>query len=107
MIVVFSFFSSVLLPNYSDNRAAAFFDIAFIAVGTYIFMNIFTAIMYSQFRGYLLVRVTTKDFLFAHSPAYIKNGLLPVFLQSSVQKRIFRRRVAVRAAFEVLKSRDV
>ncbi|VDK37238.1 unnamed protein product [Taenia asiatica] len=69
----------VILSNYSENRAAAFFDIVFLAVGTYIFMNIFTAIMYNQFRGYLL---------------------------SSVQKRIFRRRVAVRAAFEVLKSRD-
>ncbi|VDM16347.1 unnamed protein product [Hydatigera taeniaeformis] len=69
----------VILPNYSENRAAAFFDIGFLAVGTYIFMNIFTAIMYNQFRGYLL---------------------------SSVHKRIFRRRVAIRAAFEVLKSRD-
>ncbi|EUB61531.1 Enoyl-CoA hydratase [Echinococcus granulosus] len=69
----------VILPNYSENRAAAFFDIAFLAVGTYIFMNIFTAIMYNQFRGYLF---------------------------SSVHKRIFRRRVAVRAAFEVLKSQD-
>ncbi|CDS39492.1 two pore calcium channel protein 2 [Echinococcus multilocularis] len=69
----------IILPNYSENRAAAFFDIAFLAVGTYIFMNIFTAIMYNQFRGYLF---------------------------SSVHKRIFRRRVAVRAAFEVLKSQD-
>lgn len=48
--------ASVILPNYSENRAAAFFDIGFLAVGTYIFMNIFTAIMYNQFRGYLLVR---------------------------------------------------
>uniref|UniRef100_A0A5K3FG89 Ion_trans domain-containing protein n=2 Tax=Mesocestoides corti TaxID=53468 RepID=A0A5K3FG89_MESCO len=70
----------VILSNYNENRAASFFDIIFLAVGTYIFMNIFTAIMYNQFRGYL---------------------------HSSVEKRIFRRRVAVRAAFEVLKSRDL
>ncbi|KAM7541804.1 hypothetical protein Aperf_G00000005868 [Anoplocephala perfoliata] len=71
--------SIVILPNYNENRATALFDIIFLAVSTYIFMNIFTAIMYNQFRGYLV---------------------------SSFQKRLFRRRVAVRAAFEILKSRD-
>ncbi len=49
------FYFLVILPNYISNRATAFFDITFIAVGAYIFMNIFTAIMYNQFRGYLFV----------------------------------------------------
>ncbi|BHF70206.1 Two pore calcium channel protein 2 [Sparganum proliferum] len=67
----------VMLQNYAKNRLSAIFLILFVAIGTFVFMKIFTAIMYNQFRGYL---------------------------SSSVQKRLFRRRVAVRAAFEVLKT---
>ncbi|VDO06043.1 unnamed protein product [Rodentolepis nana] len=69
----------LLLPNYNENRGAALFDVVFIAVGTYFFMYIFTAIMFNQFRGYL---------------------------SSSIQKRMFRRRLAVFAAFQLLKSQD-
>ncbi|KAM3177895.1 hypothetical protein ACTXT7_003625 [Hymenolepis weldensis] len=69
----------LIIPNYNENRAAALFDVIFIAVGTYFFMYIFTAIMFNQFRGYL---------------------------SSSIQKRMFRRRLAVFAAFQLLKSRD-
>ncbi|VUZ47993.1 unnamed protein product [Hymenolepis diminuta] len=69
----------LIIPNYNENRAAGLFDVIFIAVGTYFFMYIFTAIMFNQFRGYL---------------------------SSSIQKRMFRRRLAVFAAFQLLKSQD-
>ncbi|KAF6767696.1 hypothetical protein AHF37_07796 [Paragonimus kellicotti] len=66
----------VILQEYIENRAVAIFSMVFLGVGLYVFMNILTAIVYSEFRGYLA---------------------------SSVQSRLTRRRVATRAAFEVLR----
>ncbi|KER28182.1 hypothetical protein T265_04939 [Opisthorchis viverrini] len=65
----------VLVDMYNENRAAAIFSIVFLGLGLYVLMNILTAIIYSEFRGYML---------------------------SSVQARLTRRRLATRAAFEVL-----
>nr|CAH8876272.1 unnamed protein product [Trichobilharzia regenti] len=67
----------VLIPSYNINRGTAIFSVVFLSVGLYVFLNILTAAVYSEFSGYLL---------------------------SSVQTRLMRRRVATRAAFEVLKS---
>ncbi|KAF5401866.1 Two pore calcium channel protein 2 [Paragonimus heterotremus] len=69
----------VILQEYIENRAVAIFSMVFLGVGLYVFMNILTAIVYSEFRGYLA---------------------------SSVQSRLTRRRVATRAAFEVLRFAD-
>ncbi|KAA3675707.1 two pore calcium channel protein 2, partial [Paragonimus westermani] len=71
--------TSVILQEYIENRAVAIFSMVFLGVGLYVFMNILTAIVYSEFRGYLA---------------------------SSVQSRLTRRRVATRAAFEVLRFAD-
>ncbi|KAH8866579.1 Two pore calcium channel protein 2 [Schistosoma japonicum] len=57
-------------------KGTAIFSIVYIGVGLYVLMNILTAAVYSEFSGYLM---------------------------SSVQTRLMRRRVATRAAFEVLK----
>ncbi|TGZ74727.1 hypothetical protein CRM22_000791 [Opisthorchis felineus] len=65
----------VLVDMYNKNRATAIFSIVFLGLGLYVLMNILTAIIYSEFRGYML---------------------------SSVQARLTRRRLATRAAFEVL-----
>ncbi|XP_051553046.1 two pore channel protein 2 isoform X1 [Myxocyprinus asiaticus] len=65
----------VMIPAYSLNRGYSIFFILFSVFGTYLLMNLMTAIIYNQFRGYLLM---------------------------SVQTSIFRRRVGIRAAFEVL-----
>ncbi|GAA30826.2 two pore segment channel 2 [Clonorchis sinensis] len=65
----------VLVGMYNQNRATAIFSIVFLGLGLYVLMNILTAIIYSEFRGYML---------------------------SSVQARLTRRRLAIRAAFEVL-----
>ncbi|XP_059372836.1 two pore channel protein 2 [Carassius carassius] len=65
----------VMIPAYSLNRGYSIFFILFSVFGTYLLMNLMTAIIYNQFRGYLLM---------------------------SIQTSIIRRRLGIRAAFEVL-----
>lgn len=70
----------VTLPAYSRNRLFAIFFIIFLIIGLYCFMNMLTAIIYNQFRGYFL---------------------------TSMQSSLMRRRLGQRAAFEALKNKSL
>ncbi|ESO84123.1 hypothetical protein LOTGIDRAFT_229618 [Lottia gigantea] len=66
----------VMMPAYSENRFYAVFFLVFLCIGLYCFMNMLTAVIYNRFRGYFL---------------------------NSMQSSYFRRKLGVRAAFEVLR----
>lgn len=66
----------VTMPAYSDNRFYAIYFILFLAIGMYFFMNVLLAVIYNQFKG-----------------SFTK----------TMQSSFLRRRVGVRAAFEVLR----
>ncbi|CAF1476583.1 unnamed protein product [Rotaria sp. Silwood1] len=68
----------LMIPAYSDNRLNALFFIIFVIIGIYWIQNIITAVVYRAFRGYFL---------------------------SSIINLHLRRRIAVRASFEILKRR--
>jgi two pore calcium channel protein 2 len=65
-----------MIPAYTENRLYALYFIGYLSIGLYIFLNLLTAVIYNQFRGYL---------------------------STSMQGSFFRRRVGICAAFEVLK----
>ena len=68
-----------MIPAYKENRLTALYFIAFFTIGSYILLNIFTAVVYNQFRRYL---------------------------QTSMRQSKLLRHVGVRASFLVLERMD-
>ncbi len=65
----------IMTPVYQGSRVSFIYFFLFLSIGLYLILNLFTAAVYSGFRGYL---------------------------EQSMQSSFFRRRVAFRAAFAVL-----
>ena len=65
----------VMTPVYQGSRISFIYFFLFLSIGLYLILNLFTAAVYSGFRGYI---------------------------EQSMQSSFFRRRVAFRAAFAVL-----
>lgn len=82
------------------------FHFCFTLTGTYILMNLLTAIIYNQFRGYLLVSVALIQSLVSVEMVLIAWEFplfaFAFFLQMSVKASIVRRILGIRAAFKVL-----
>ncbi|XP_065054965.1 two pore channel protein 2-like [Rhopilema esculentum] len=66
----------VMMPAYQHSRLYAVYFISYLAIGLYFFMNMLLAVIYNQFRGSFM---------------------------RSMQASFFRRRLGIRAAFEILK----
>ncbi|KAF6040346.1 TPCN2 [Bugula neritina] len=69
-----------MMPAYKENRFSAFYFIVFLMIGLYCLMNMLTAVIYNQFRGYFKASMTSS---------------------------LFRRRLGIRAAFEMLRNRQL
>ncbi|XP_072165283.1 two pore channel protein 2-like [Diadema setosum] len=67
----------VTMPAYQNNRFYALYFIIFLGIGLYLFFNMLTAVIYNEFRGYLI---------------------------RSMQASHFRRRLGFQAAFEMLRA---
>nr|XP_054774859.1 two pore channel protein 2-like [Lytechinus pictus] len=67
----------VTMPAYQNNRFYALYFIIFLGIGLYLFFNMLTAVIYNEFRGYLI---------------------------TSMQSSHFRRRLGFQAAFEMLRA---
>ncbi|PAA53464.1 hypothetical protein BOX15_Mlig010695g8, partial [Macrostomum lignano] len=65
----------ITVRSYNFNRLYSLFFMAYLFIGLFCFMNMLTAVFYNQFRGYLT---------------------------GAMQTRLFRRRLGVLAAFQVL-----
>ncbi|XP_078197789.1 two pore channel protein 2 isoform X3 [Callithrix jacchus] len=97
----------VMVPAYSKNRAYAIFFIVFTVIGSLFLMNLLTAIIYSQFRGYLMKSLQIPRGGMGGGSELGEGWSCcsqPSSLQKSLQTSLFRRRLGTRAAFEVLSS---
>ena len=68
----------IMLPAYREHRLYSLYFISYLVIGLYILMNVLTAVVYNQFRG---------------------------FLATSIQSSFTRRRVGQFAAFVILANR--
>ncbi|XP_067946831.1 two pore channel protein 2-like isoform X2 [Watersipora subatra] len=70
----------VMMPAYTQHRMSALFFIVFLAIGLYCLMNMLTAVVYNQFKGYF---------------------------KGSMTSSLFRRHLGIRAAFEMLRQQQL
>ena len=93
----------VMMPSYKQNRFCSIFFIVFSFVGTFLIMNLLTAVIYNQFRGFL--QRTLQNSLKRRQLAFIGSFCKLIEAENIVDEEFNRDKEHVDIKYSTIKSR--